>query len=52
MALTLLHQYNADYVVVGPNEIVEFHPNVDYFKSTFRLVLHTANYQIYAVPPA
>jgi len=51
MALTLLHQYHADYVVVGPNEISAFHPNVDYFNTTFRLVLHTANYRIYAVPP-
>jgi hypothetical protein len=51
-AVTLLHHYHADYVVVGPNEISAFHPNVDYFNTTFRLVLHTANYAIYAVPAA
>src|SRR6202022_3499526 len=51
MALTLLHQYHADYVVAGPNEIAAFPPTVAYFNTTFRVVLHTANYQIYAVPP-
>jgi uncharacterized membrane protein len=51
MALELLHQYHADYVVVGPNEMATLHPNLDYFNTTLRLVLHTANYQVYAVPP-
>ncbi len=50
-ALDLLHQYHADYVVVGPNEMTTLRPNLDYFNTTFRLVLHTASYQIYAVPP-
>jgi hypothetical protein len=52
MALTLLHQYHVDYVVVGPNETATLHPNLDYFNATFRRVLHTANYAIYAVPAA
>ena len=50
-ALDLLHHYHADYVVIGPNESSVFHPNVDYFRTQFRLVLHTASYEIYAVPP-
>jgi hypothetical protein len=50
-ALTLLHRYHADYVVIGPSERSVFHPNLDYFNAQFRLVLHTPNYQIYAVPP-
>jgi len=50
-ALDLLHQYHADYVVVGPNEMTTLRPNLDYFNTTFQLVLHTASYQIYAVPP-
>jgi hypothetical protein len=50
-ALELLHRYHADYVVVGPNERATLQPNVDYFDTTFRLVVHTAHYQIYAVPP-
>jgi len=49
-ALLLLHGYHADYVVIGPNEMATLHPNLDYFNTTFRLALHTANYQIYAVP--
>jgi uncharacterized membrane protein len=51
MALELLHQYHADYVVVGPNEMATLHPNLGYFNTTLRLVLHTANYKVYAVPP-
>jgi len=51
-ALELLHHYHADYVLVGPNEIATLHPNLDYFNTTFRLALHTANYQVYAVPPS
>jgi len=50
-ALDLLHQYHADYVVVGPNEMTTLRPNLDYFNTTFQLALHTASYQIYAVPP-
>jgi len=50
-ALDLLHRYRADYVVIGPSETTAFRPNVDYFRAQFRMVLHTANYQIYAVPP-
>ena len=49
-ALALLHHYHADYVVIGPHEMADLHPNVDYFASNFRLVVRTANYQIYAVP--
>jgi hypothetical protein len=50
-ALDLLHHYHADYVVIGPSETTAFRPNADYFRGQFRLVVHTANYQIYAVPP-
>ncbi|HLB77641.1 MAG TPA: hypothetical protein VJO72_11460, partial [Candidatus Dormibacteraeota bacterium] len=50
VALRLLHQYHADYVMVGPNEMATLSPNLNYFNTTFRLALHTANYQIYAVP--
>jgi len=50
-ALDLLRRYHAGYVVIGPNERSSFHPNLDYFNAQFRLVLHTANYEIYAVPP-
>jgi hypothetical protein len=50
-ALDLLHHYHADYVVIGPNETSTYKPNLNYFGTQFRLVLHTANYQIYAVPP-
>jgi uncharacterized membrane protein len=46
-----LHRYHADYVVVGPNERATLQPNLDYFDTTFRLVVHTTHYQIYAVPP-
>jgi len=49
-ALDLLHRYHADYVVIGPDERSTMQPNVDYFSARFRLVLQTANYQIYAVP--
>jgi len=48
-ALELLHHYHVDYVVIGPHEMADLHPNVDYFASTFRLAVRTANYQIYAV---
>ena len=51
-ALDLLRHYHADYVVIGPNETTTFHPNLDYFATQFRLVLHTANYRVYAVPPS
>jgi hypothetical protein len=50
-ALDLLHHYHADYVVIGPSETSAYKPNLNYFGTQFRLVLHTANYQIYAVPP-
>jgi len=47
--LDLLRQYHADYIMIGPNERSAFQPNVDYFNAHFRLVLHTQNYDIYAV---
>lgn len=50
LALALLHHYHVDYVVIGPHEMQDLHPNVDYFAANFRLALRTANYQIYAVP--
>ena len=49
-ALELVRHYHADYVLIGPNERSTFHPNVDYFKAQFRLLLHTPNYDVYAVP--
>jgi hypothetical protein len=49
-ALGLLHHYHADYIVIGPTERSAFQPNVDYFNAQFRLVLHTQNYDVYAVP--
>ncbi|TMF21270.1 MAG: hypothetical protein E6I31_09440 [Chloroflexi bacterium] len=49
-ALDLLHRYHADYVVIGPEERTAMQPAVDYFNAQFRLLLHTANYAIYAVP--
>ncbi len=49
-ALDLLRHYRADYVVIGPNETSTYHPNLDYFGTQFQLVVHTANYAIYAVP--
>jgi len=51
-ALDLMRRYQADYVVIGPSETSAFHPNVAYFGTNFRLVLQTANYAIYAVPPS
>jgi len=50
VALELIRRYHADYIVIGPNERSTFHPNIDYFKTQFRLLLHTPNYDIYAVP--
>ena len=49
-ALDLLRHYHADYVVIGPNERIALNPNVDYFRTQFRLALHTPNYDVYAVP--
>jgi hypothetical protein len=51
-ALALLHRYHADYVVIGPNEVRLLNPNLDYFSANFKLAVHTAHYQIFAVPPA
>ena len=50
-SLQLLRHYHADYVVVGPSETATLNPNLEYFNAAFRVVLRTANYQIYAVPP-
>ena len=47
--IELLRRYHADYIVVGPNERGGMNPNVDYFNAQFRLVLHTPNYDVYAV---
>ena len=51
-ALQLLHHYHIDYVLVGPNEMATLNPNLEYFSTSLRLTLHTANYQVFAVPPA
>jgi len=48
-AIGLLRQYHADYIVIGPTERTVFQPDANYFNSQFRLVLHTSNYDIYAV---
>ena len=47
--LDLLSRYHADYIVIGPNERTVFQPNIDYFNAQFRLLLHTQNYDVYAV---
>ena len=49
-ALDLLHRYHAGYLVIGPSERASLNPNLGYFSSTFRLILHTPSYQIYQVP--
>jgi hypothetical protein len=48
-AIGLLSQYHADYIVIGPTERSAYHPNAAYFNAQFKLVLHTPNYDIYAV---
>jgi uncharacterized membrane protein len=48
-ALDILSRYHADYIVIGPTERTVFQPNVDDFNAQFRRVLHTANYDIFAV---
>ena len=48
-ASDLLRRYHADYIVIGPTERTVFEPNADYFKGQFRLLLHTPNYDVYAV---
>jgi hypothetical protein len=49
-ALDLLRHYHAAYVVIGPSERSAYQPNVDYFNTQFRLVVHSPNYDVYAVP--
>ena len=51
-AVGLLHRYHADYVVVGPDERATWHANLAYFNARFAVVLRTANYVVYRVPPA
>ncbi len=51
-AITLLHHYHADYVVVGPDEVASLHANVAYFNAQFPVLLRTANYTVYRVPAA
>jgi hypothetical protein len=48
-AAALLSYYHADYIVIGPAERAAIRPNIDYFNAQFRLLLHTPNYDIYAV---
>jgi hypothetical protein len=48
-AAALLSYYHADYIVIGPAERAAIRPNIDYFNAQFRLVLHTPNYDVYAV---
>jgi len=48
-AIGLLRQYHVDYIVIGPTERTVFQPDANYFNAQFRLVLHTPNYDIYAV---
>jgi uncharacterized membrane protein len=45
----LLRQYQADYIVIGPRERSDYQPNAELFKARFRLLLHTPNYDVYAV---
>jgi hypothetical protein len=49
-ALSLLHKYHVDFLVIGPEERRSLSANQAYFDSQFRLVLRTANYAVYAVP--
>jgi hypothetical protein len=48
-SLALLRQYQADYIVIGPRERSDYQPNAELFKARFRLLLHTPNYDVYAV---
>ena len=48
-SLALLRLYHADYIVIGPRERNDYHPNADVFKAQFHLLLHTTNYDVYAV---
>ncbi len=49
-ALDLLHRYHVDYVVVGPDELANWHANTRFFDDRLRLWAQTAHYQVYAVP--
>jgi len=51
-AIDLLHHYHADYVVIGPDELANLHPNVEYFNARFPVLLKTATYTVYRVPAA
>ncbi|MDQ6712669.1 MAG: hypothetical protein M3Z28_05705 [Candidatus Dormibacteraeota bacterium] len=45
----LLSRYHVDYIVIGPAERSAFQPNINYFNAQFRRLLHTPNYDVYAV---
>jgi len=51
-ALSLLHRYNAQYVVISPGAYASWQVNLDYFTSNFTLVIRTQNYEVFLVPPA
>lgn len=45
----LIEKYGIDYVVVGPNESFQLGANRDAFRSSFRSVGSTANYELFSV---
>lgn len=45
----LFQQYQIDYLVIGPSEIEQLHPNQTYFDSHFPVLIRTDNYTIYQI---
>lgn len=48
----LLKKYNIDYVVIGPEELRNYHANERYFRSNYKKILENTRYRIYSIKHA
>ncbi len=48
-ALALLKKHKISYVLIGPSEVKQFHPNELFFKARFPISFQSLNYRVYDV---
>jgi len=48
-ALDLINTYHIDYIIIGPTELAQFQPNIEFFTDHFQPVFTNSTYTIYTV---
>lgn len=50
-SLSLMQKYGVGYLVIGPDELLQYSVNQDYFNRSFPLLINYENWKVYIVTP-